>query len=214
MDKAQIVKALGELKKANKERKFKQTYDLIFTLKGLDLKKPDQHVDFYAQMPKPIRNNKICALVGPELKDDASKTCDFSVAQTDFEGYDKKKAKKLAESYDYFIAQANIMGLVAKNFGKIFGPRGKMPNPKAGCVVPPKGSLANLYKKLQQTQRIMAKTQPQIQCSVGKEGSADEDVAENVISLYNQLVNHLVGRENNIKNIYLKLTMGKPVKVQ
>ena len=215
MEKTTILKALGELKKQNKARKFKQTYDLIFSFKGLDLKKNDQHVDFYMQLPKPIgKKIKVCALVGPELKDDAENVCDKTLTPQDFAKYDKIKAKKLADDYDYFIAQANIMGAVATAFGKIFGPRGKMPNPKAGCVVPPKGSLGPLYAKLQQTKRIMVKTQLQLQTAVGKEDAADEDIAENVLSIHKQLVGHLPGRENNLKGMYLKLTMTKPVKVQ
>jgi large subunit ribosomal protein L1 len=214
MEKNKIKTALEQLKKDNKKRKFSQSYDLIVTLQNLDLKKPEQHVDIYVAMHFPRgKKAKICALVGPELKEDANKVCDTTITVDEFAKYDKKAAKKLADDHDFFIAQANIMGKVAGAFGKIFGPRNKMPNPKAGCVVPPKTQLAPLYDKLQKTVRIKAKTSLMIQTIVGNEDMKDEEVVDNIQTIYNQLTHVLVSHENNIKAVYLKFTMSKPVRV-
>ena len=67
MDKKQILSAIKELKEKHK-RNFKQSIDLIITLKDLNLKKPDEQVDFFAQLHYQ-KGKKIttCALVGPEL---------------------------------------------------------------------------------------------------------------------------------------------------
>ena len=46
MDKETIKKTLEELK-ALPKKKFNQTVDLIIVLKGLNLKKAEEHVDFY-----------------------------------------------------------------------------------------------------------------------------------------------------------------------
>lgn len=214
MEKKDVLAAITALKKDTKQRKFVQSYDLIIKLKDLDLKKNEEQVDFYAMLAKPRgTKTKVCAFVGPELKDEAIRVCDKVILQTEFAQYDKKKAKQLAGQFDYFIAQANLMGAVATTFGKILGPRNKMPNPKAGCVVPPKGSLEPLYNKLQQLLRVSAKVQPQVQCRIGKESCPDDDVAENILAVHNQLLSHLPGGENNVQRIYLKLTMGKPLKV-
>ena len=214
MDKNNVKKALEELKKINKKRKFSQSYDLIVTLQNLDLKKPEQHVDTYVTMHfSKGKKTKVCALVGPELQDEAKKVCDTTITADEFSRYDKKAAKKLASEHDYFIAQANIMGKVAGAFGKVFGPRNKMPNPKAGCVVPPKTQLAPLYERLQKTVRVKAKTSLMIQTVVGNEDMKEEEVIDNVITVYNQLTHVLVSHENNVKAVYLKLTMTKPVKV-
>ena len=150
------------------------------------------------------------------MKEEATKICDKVILQQEFAGYaaDKKKTKKLAQEYDFFIAQANIMGQIAGTFGKIFGPRGKMPNPKAGCVVPPKATLKPLYDKLQKTVKVSAKTQPQVQCRIGNEEEPEQQLAENIEAVYNQLVQHLPGHETNVKTTYLKLTMSKPMKVK
>ncbi|MFH1439411.1 MAG: 50S ribosomal protein L1 [Candidatus Woesearchaeota archaeon] len=215
MDKDKIKKAIEELKKNNKKRKFSQSYDLIITLQNLDMKKIEQQIDFYTTLHFTRgKKVKICALVGPELKDEAKDVCDTMLTVDDFPKYsDKKAAKKLAEEHDYFVAQANIMGKVAGAFGKVLGPRGKMPNPKAGCVVPPKVQLKPLYDKLQKTIRIMAKTSLMVQCAVGNETMKDEEVIDNILTIYSQLVHHLPTHDNNIRSIFLKFTMGKPVKV-
>ena len=215
MDKTKIKTALEEVKKNSKKRKFNQSYDLVIALQNLDLKKTDQQVDFYTLLHFTRgKKIKICAFVGPELKDEATKVCDTTLVVGDFPKYaDKKLAKKLAEEHDYFIAQANIMGKVAGTFGKVLGPRGKMPNPKAGCVVPPKAQLKPLYDKLQKTIRISAKTALMMQCAIGAEDMNDEEVIDNILTAYNQLIHHLPNHENNVKAVFLKLTMGKPVKV-
>lgn len=215
MDKTKLVDAIKKLKADSPKRKFNQTVEVIFSLKDLDLKKPDQQIDLFTQLPFTRgRPFKICAFVGQELKDEAMKVCDKVIEQSEFPVYtDKKKAKKLADDFDYFIAQANIMGAIATTFGKILGPRNKMPNPKAGCVVPPKATLKPLYDKLQKTVRIAVKTQPQLQCKVGTQETSDEELVENIQAISAHLLNHLPNHEQNIRATYLKLTMSKPIKV-
>lgn len=215
MNKDKILKALEKLKKESKQRKFKQSVDLIVTLKNLDFKKTDHQVDFFITLHHTTgKKIKICAFVGAELKDEAAKVFDDVISQTEFNKYDKKKAKKLAKQFDFFIAQANIMPKVAQTFGRYLGVRGKMPNPKAGCVVPPKGAnLKALRERLQKTMKISAKKLPLIQLRAGTEEMPPEQVVDNVMYIYDQLVHHLPNEKQNISIVYLKLTMGKPVRI-
>lgn len=217
MDEKDVLEAIKKLKEGSSKRNFTQTYDLIINLKDLDFKKPEQQVDLFITLHyNRGRPAKICALVGPELLDEAKKVCEKTILQNEFENYakDKKTTKKLASEYDYFIAQANIMGKVATAFGKVFGPKRKMPNPKAGCVVPPKANLKPLHDRLQKTVRAYAKERPLIQCAVGNEKMADKEVADNILNIYNNVIHHLPNEKNNIKNIFLKLTMGKPIGIK
>lgn len=216
VNKEKVVEAIAELRKNTKKRNFVQSFDLIVTLKGLDLKKPDQKVDFFLTLPHQIgKKSKIGAFVGPELVEEARKVFDTVITPEDFAQYsEKKQMKKLAKEHSHFIAQANIMNQVATQFGKILGSRGKMPNPKAGSVVPPKGgNLKEIYDKLQNTAKIVTKNSLMVQCCVGTEDSPDEEIAGNVIEVYNQLLNNLPGQLNNIKKVLLKLTMSKPVEI-
>ncbi|MFP4655961.1 MAG: 50S ribosomal protein L1 [Candidatus Woesearchaeota archaeon] len=215
MDKDTFEEAVKRLKADSKKRNFTQRIDLIVNLKNLNLKKPEDQVDFYAQLPHNTgRKRKVCALVGPELSEEA-KVCDEMVQAHEFEKFqqDKKSLKALTEKMDFFVAQANIMPKVAQVFGRVLGPRGKMPNPKAGCVVPPKGSLKPLYDRLQDMQRIFAKTQPLVQVPIGSEGMSEDEVAENAAYVYDQLLHHLTLEKNNIRSVYVKMTMSRPERI-
>src|SRR3989338_4334941 len=171
MEKQELQSALQKAKDISEKRNFRQSFDIIINLKGLDLKKQEHQIDLFITLPHPRgKKAKVCAFVGAELMEQAKSVCDFAVPSDNFEKYkEKKEIKKLANSYDFFIAQANIMPKVATAFGRVFGPRGKMPNPKSGGVVPPNANIRPLYEKLQRTIRATAKTAPLIQCAIGTE---------------------------------------------
>jgi large subunit ribosomal protein L1 len=212
MEKTQIIKALEELHKQEK-RKFVQSFDLIVTLKDVDVKvKP---VDAFAVLPHSRgKKIKVCALVGQELAEQAAKTCDFVIRENDFVTYkDKKKLKNLARSYDFFVAQVTLMPQVAAVFGRVLGPRGRMPNPKSGCVVPPSADLGSLKERLQKTVQLKSRNSPMVQCIVGSEDMSTEQVADNVLSVYNQVLKMLPNEEQNIKTVYLKKSMSNVIKV-
>ncbi len=217
MDKNTILKSLQELRKDPKKRNFSQSVDLIINLQDLDFKKPSDQLDFFITLHHPLgKKVSVCGLVGPELEEESKKVCDFTVPQLKFDDYsgNKKLLKKLANDYDYFIAQANIMPKIAQVFGRFLGPKNKMPNPKAGAVVPPKANLQPLYEKLQKTLRVVARKNPILHLLVGKESLKDEELADNIFTVYDQLIHHLPKERNNIKSVYLKFTMSKPVKVE
>lgn len=214
MDTKQFTQAIQALK-ALPKRKFKQSYEFIINLKGLDLKKPEHQVELWLKLPYETgKPTKIAALVGPELKDQAKANCDLVILHDDFKKYTAKKdIKKLASQYDYFIAQVNIMPDIAKTFGRYFGPRNKMPNPKAGCVVPINANLKVLTENLRKTIKASGKLQPTIKTTVGIEDMPDEKIAENMNTIYTNVLHKLPQELFNIKSILLKLSMSKPVKI-
>lgn len=210
MNKENITKALQELKGLEKKRNFSQSYDLIVNLKNFD---PKSHsVDLFITLPHAIgKKPKVAAFVGQELEASAKENCDFVINESEFDSYDQKKAKKLAQSYDFFIAQAPLMARIAKAFGKALGTRGKMPNPKVGCVVPPNANLAPLVEKLGKSVHVATKKATNLQCMVGKEDMPDEKIIENILSAYTAIVKAVPNELQNIKRVQLKLTMSKPV---
>jgi len=205
-----IKKTLEELK-SEPSKKFKQSIDAIFILKNLDLKKSDHQIDIFVELTKDRgRKNKICAIVGPELAEEAKRVCDKVILDSEFDQYKKKNlGKKLAREFDFFIGQANIMPKIAAIFGRTLGPKGKMPNPKAGCILPPKATIEPLFKKLQKTIRINVKTQLHFSVSVGNEESNMDDVAENIMTLYNGIAKAVAQEKENIKKVCVKKTMSK-----
>lgn len=214
--KEQVVSTLQKLKEISPKRKFSQSIDLIINLKDLDLKKPEEQLDTWVPLPFPRgKTTRIAALVGPELSEQSKANTDTTILHDEFKRYEgkKKEIKRLAKTHDFFIAQANIMPDVAKYFGRVLGPRGKMPNPKAGCVVPPNANLKALTDKLKKTIHIVAKTQLSAKCSIGKEDMPTEQLAENTMAVYNAVMHSLPKEANNIKNALLKYSMGPVLRI-
>ncbi len=213
MEKPQALESINKAKSESQSRNFTQSIELIVNLKDLDLKKIN--MDYFIRLNHPLgKKIKVCALVGPELAESAKKVMDKAITVEEFDNYKSaKQMKKLVSEYDFFVGQANIMPQIASKFGKVLGSRGKMPNPSAGCIVPPNANLDDLYKQLQKTVHIKAKKTPVIQCLVGKEDQNEEHVADNLLTIMNSLEHQLDKGVHNIKDIYLKLTMGRPVKV-
>lgn len=212
MNDKELTETLTKL--AEQKRQFSQSFDMVIALKGLDLKKPDHQVEFFMQVHKTVgKKRKVCALVGPEMVDEAKEVFDTTITLAEFDTLDKKRIKKIAGEHDFFVGQANIMPKIAATWGRILGPRNKMPNPKAGCIVPPKAPLQDVYDKLQKTLRISAKKSPNIQVLVGTQEMDLADVVGNVKTVYDQVIHHLPQERNNIKHIFVKLTMSKPVQV-
>ncbi len=213
--KEDILNAVVALRKSGK-RGFSQSVDLVVPLTGLDLKKPEHQIDFFIELPSGTgRKARVCALIGPELQNEAKSNCDSLVLQEDFPSYGKNKklAKKLVKQFDFFIGQANIMPQIAATFGRVLGPKGKMPNPKAGCIVPPKAALKPLIDRLQRMIHVTAKVVPMVQCKVGNEKMTDEQIVTNVSAVYDQIVHTLPSGEQNIRAALIKLTMGTPVRL-
>ena len=209
MDKTLIKKAISQLREQN-SRKFTQSVDMIVNLKNFNVKQ--QSVNTVITLPHTKgREVKVAAFAGQELVDEAKAHCGLVITQSQFGEYDVKAMKKLAQEYDYFIAQASIMAKVAQAFGKVLGSRGKMPDPKMGCVVPPNASLGPLVEKLKNTIVFKSKKSLNLMSIIGNESMSDEDIVENVETAYKMLVKALPNEEQNIKNVQLKLTMGSPI---
>ncbi|MEM4755743.1 MAG: 50S ribosomal protein L1 [Candidatus Woesearchaeota archaeon] len=216
MEKQDIIVVLQKLVADSKKRNFIQSIDLTINLKNLNLKKPEEQIDLFQTLPFTVgKKRTVCAIVGPELYEDAKKVCDFVIHSDDLDKYKEnvRNAKNLARKYDFFIAQANLMTKVAAVFGKTLGPKGKMPNPKIGAVVPPKTNLTALVDKFQKTVRLLAKTSPLVHVMVGRENQPLDEVAENIRQIYENLIHHLPKERHNIKSVQVKLTMGKPYKL-
>jgi len=202
----QIKEALAELRKEEK-RKFSQTIDLIINLKGVDPKKDS--VNVIAQIPHTIKQKKVCGFL--ENKNDAVR----SITKIEFDKFKEKKAlKTLVGEYDFFIANAKLMPSVAAAFGKVLGPAGKMPSPQLGIVVDESPtSIKNLVDKISKSVKLRVK-EPSVKVAIAHEGMSDENVIANIQAVYTALSNALPAKKENIKNVMIKLTMGKPIKVE
>lgn len=218
MDKKNILDAIKLAKEVSKKRNFKQGFDLVINLKNLNLKKPEENLLLFTQLNHPIPNKKtkIAAFVDYDLEKQAKEACDLVILKDEFPKYELKKRelKKLGRAYDYFIAQADIMPKVATLAGRILGPIGKMPNPKIGGVVPGNlPSIKPITDRLRTTIKLQTKNELTIKTAVGNEDMKDDDVADNVLALYNFILHSLPQEKNNIKSVLVKLSMGSAVEI-
>ena len=210
MDKELIANTLKKAKENSSKRNFKQSIDLIINLKGLDLKKTEHNINLFVAMHHDTgKKISVCAFVAPDMESRAKEVCDETILVDQFEKYkNKPEIKKLANKHDFFIAQASVMPKVATAFGRFLGPRGKMPNPKMGSVLPPNANIKQLYMRLGKTVNLATKNEPTIKCRVGMEGMADNDIVDNVLTAYNSVIQKLPNEKQNVKSVMLKLTMG------
>ena len=214
MEKTNFLKAIQTLRTTSGKRKFDQTFDIVINLKGLDLKKEADRILLFALLPFTRgKKLKIGAFVDKELSTKARESCDKVVLKDEFKNYDETTIRTLLRDVDIFIAQANIMPQVAMTFGKILGPVGKMPNPKAGCVVPPTAELKQLTERLQKTVRLETKNELSVKAPVGTEKMKDDEIAENMLTIYNSVLHAVPGEKEGIREVLVKLTMSKPVQV-
>lgn len=206
MHKEDILKALIELRK-NEKRKFSQSVDLIVNLQRFDIKK--DNVNLIVNVPHIFGKKKICAFL-----DKKSSVVD-TVTKEQFEAYkDKKMLKKLANKYDFFISHAKLMPAVATTFGRVLGPLGKMPSPQLGVVMDDsENSIKTLLGKVDSVIKIKTK-EPSIKVVIGKEEMDDDKIADNILVVYNSVLNALPKKMEQLKNVMIKFTMTHPVKIK
>jgi|TARA_Y100000310_G_scaffold343406_1_gene450892 large subunit ribosomal protein L1 len=215
MDKTLIAKTLKTVKENSPKKNFKQSIDLVINLKGIDLKKTEQQINIFTTLHHDAgKKISVCAFVDSDLEKNAKEACDEVILADQFVKFkDKKEIKKLGNKHDYFVSQANIMSKVATVFGRVLGPKGKMPNPKLGGVLPPNANVKQLYEKLKKTVNLATKNEPTIKCMVGKEDSSEEEVVDNILTIYNSVIQKLPNEAQGIKSVILKLTMGPSFRV-
>jgi len=210
--KDEVVRALGELRQNLVKRKFTQSIDLVVKLREVDLKKPENRINEAIPLPNPPEKPlKICVIASGDLGTRAKTAgADMLVSRSDMEnlGKDKKAARKLAQDYDFFIAEAPLMPLVGRALGSFLGPRGKMPTP-----VPPTAPIEQIVSGHRKMVRVRMREQPVLQCRVGTESMSDDKLVENIQAVFSRIEQKLERGVKNIGEILVKTTMSKPVKI-
>jgi large subunit ribosomal protein L1 len=207
-----ISRALGELRKGITKKKFTQSIDLVVRLREVDLKKPENRINEAIALPNPPEKTlKVCVIASGDLGTRAKAAgADMVVGRQEIDNLakDKKGARKLAQEYDFFIAEAPLMPLVGRALGSFLGPRGKMPTP-----VPPNAAIDQIVANHRKMVRVRMREQPVLQCRVGTEAMPDEKLVENIQAVVSRIEQKLERGFKNIGEILVKGTMSKPVKI-
>ena len=194
-----IEEAVKKVLEESKPRNFTQSIDVVITINDLDINKPENRLDEEVLLPNGRgKDVKIAFIAEGELAYQAEQAgADLVINKEKLEelGKNRPEAKKLANSYDFFVAQTDLMPTVGRFLGPVLGPRKKMPKP-----IPASANPETILGRLRSTIKIRVKDQPIIQSIVGSEDMTEAQVAENIDA-------------KQIKAMYLKTTMGPVTRV-
>lgn len=213
LDAQSLLQAIKEAKEKAGKRNFVQSIELIINLREVDPKKSEDRFQELIGLPRPLgKGNKVCVIATGEMALKAKRAgADLVINRSELEALagDKKRQNELARTYDFFIAEAPLMPIIGRILGATLGPKGKMPTP-----VPPNADIKGQIETRRKTVLVRLRGQPVIQCRIGDEKMADKEIAENVQATMRRVEGRLKKGIRNVRSVYLKATMGPPVKVQ
>jgi large subunit ribosomal protein L1 len=210
--KQEIMEAVKKAKENSKPRNFTQSIDVVINIKDLDVRKPENRIDEEVFLPNGRgKDVKIAFIAEGELALQAKNAgADLVITKSELEemGKNRKEAKKIANRYNFFVAQADLMPLVGRFLGPVLGPRKKMPKPVPATVKP-----EPIMERLKNTAKIRIKDQPVVQAIVGSQEMDEELIADNIEAVLGILDRKLEKGRNQIKSMYVKTTMGPVARV-
>ena len=200
--------ALG-LTCSNAKAKFDETIELHVRL-GVDSRHADQQVRGAIVLPHGT-GKQVRVLVfakGPKAEEAAAAGAEYVGAEDMVE----KITKENFFDYDVVIATPDMMGIVGR-LGKILGPKGLMPNPKAGTV------SMDVAKAVQESKAgkieyRLDKTNI-IHCPIGKASFGQEKLLDNFNALVGAIIKAkpAAAKGQYVRSCVVASTMGPGVKV-
>lgn len=188
---------------------FDETVEAVFTL-GIDPKKADQLVRGTVSLPHGTgKTVRIAAFVPADKEKEAREA-----------GADLVGGKELVEKlqaggeldFDVAVATPDMMAEVGK-LGRVLGPRGLMPNPKAGTVTPDVGKAVSEFK----AGRIEFRNDRygNVHVPVGKVSFEVAQLASNLAAVAGELIRSkpAASKGRYMRQVSLSSTMGPGVKV-
>jgi large subunit ribosomal protein L1 len=206
-----VRKAIQTLK-SMKRVKFDETVEIHMKL-GIDTKQADQAVR--GSVPLPHGIGKSVRIVVFTQGDDVAKA---KAAGADFAGGAELIQKIQQENwldFDVALASQALMGQVSR-LGKVLGPRGLMPTPKAGTVIPANGDVAAAVKEFKAGKvEYRADAGGNVHAGVGKLSFEEDKLADNIQAFVDQ-VRHAKPagvRGNYVESVTVSATMSPGIRV-
>jgi len=197
-----------DLVKQTAKTKFDETVEIHIRL-GIDPKKSDQTVRGTALLPFGTGKSKKVAVIakGEKLKEAEQSQADIIGSEELIE-----KISKGFIDFDVLVATPDVMKDLSK-LGKLLGPRGLMPSPKAGTVT---FDIIKTVKELK-TGRIEFKNDSYgiLHCPVGKISFEKEKLIENIKTLMQTVISSKPSASKGkfIRSVSICSTMGVGIKI-
>jgi large subunit ribosomal protein L1 len=203
-----LADAVNVLKTFN-TTKFDQTVEIVMRL-GIDPKQADQLVRGSIVMPNGIgKSLRVIVFAKGERVDEAKAAGADEVGGPEI----AEKIKGGWTDFDVCIAAPDMMGIVGP-LGKVLGPRGLMPSPRAGTVTPDVAKVIREYKAGKVEFRTDAGGN--VHAVVGKISFDAPKLVENISAFIHFVLNMKPAsvRGQYVKGIAIKGTMSPAVRVQ
>ncbi len=208
VDRKKVEAAVRACLEDKGKKKFTQSVDLAINFSGVDFKKPENRLSIDVVLPFAGKKNKVAVFADGELGAEARKYADLVISGSEISEYaaDKRKQSSLLE-YS-LLASPQLMPVVGKQLGQMLASRGRLPKP-----IMPGMSLAGLVDSAQRTTslRSRGKYLPSVHCAVGREDMNAEELVANISTVLEAVGKKIP--EHNIASVYVKTTMGRPVRV-
>jgi len=204
-DPAEALELVCQTSKA----KFDETIEIHVRL-GVDSRHADQQVRGAVVLPNGTGKTVRTLVFAKGDKAEAAKAAGADyVGELDLV---EKITKENWFEFDVVIASPDMMGVVGR-LGKVLGPKGLMPNPKAGTVTPDVARAVNEAKAGKIEYRL-DKTNI-IHCPIGKASFGAEKLAENFNTLMGAVIKAkpAAAKGQYIKSCVVASTMGPGIKV-
>lgn len=206
----QLKELVKKAREATPKRNFAQSAELTLVLRDIDVKKGFS-LNEIVVLPNPSKDGaSLCMLATGDMGLRAKKAGVDQVMEPetlDRIGTNRREARKIVRSYDFFLADATLMSSVGRSLGQFLGPKGKMPTP-----VPYGAPIENIASRLRSSTRIRSKNQLNMSTKIGDESMTDEQLAANASAVIASVEKKLPQGDKNFKNAIVKFTMGKALK--
>lgn len=201
-------KAIADIREGaeKKKRRFTETVELQIGLKDYDTQR-DKRFAGSVKLPhihKP--RMKVCVLGDAEHCEEAKS---IGVDFMDVEALkklnkNKKLVKKLARSYDAFLASQSLMPQIPKLLGPGLTKAGKFPT-----LITHSEKMEDRIVEVKSSIKFQLKKVLCMGVAVGNMGMPDEHLRVNTTMAINFLVSLLKKNWNNVRSLHIKSTMGK-----
>lgn len=206
---AKLEDMINQAKTGTKQRKFKQSVEMIIVFKDIDVKKGFA-LNEVVQLPKTNSPATVCIMATGDMGQKAKEAkADAVVGSEELDKFaaNKRASRKFINKYDFFLADTQIMPAVGKVLGQLLGPRGKMPTP-----VPFNASIESFLQRFRSSIKVRSRASLAMSCKIGDESMENADLAINAHAVLSAVEKKLPSGEKNLKRVIIKTTMGKPVK--
>ncbi len=207
----QILELVKKAREGSPKRKFNQSAELTLVLKDIDIKKGFNLNEVVPLPHKAGRQPTICVIASGDMASKVRKAGIDRVMdpqELDRLGTNKREARKVVRSHDFFLSDTAQMATVGRSLGQFLGPKGKMPTP-----LPYGAAVEAIAARFRSSVRVRAKNQLNVSAKIGDEKMEDSQLAENAGAIISAIEKKLPQGDKNIRNAMVKFTMGKAAKL-